>query len=55
MLSFKMLSISNFLMSFSIGYLIAELLRKKFGNNNDKKFLKIARIILICLNTVLFI
>ena len=55
MLSFKILDISIFFMAFSIGYLIAELLQKKLGNNNDKKFLKIARIILICLNTVLFI
>lgn len=47
MLSFKILNISAFFMALSIGYLITELLRKKF--------LKIAKIILLCLNTGLFI
>lgn len=54
MLSLKILSFSNWLMVFSVGYLFAELFRKKFGNN-DKKFLKVARIILLVIGVVLFV
>ncbi len=55
MLSLKILSFSIWLMTFSVGYLLAELLRKKFGNINDKNFLKVARIILLVVGAVLFI
>ena len=55
MLSLKILSFSNWLMVFSVGYVFAELFRKKFGNNNNKKFLKIARISLLVIGVVLFV
>ncbi len=55
MLSYKILSFASFLMVFSIGYLFAELLRKKYGNQNDKTFLKYARIVLLLISAVLFV
>ena len=54
MLSLKMLSFSNWLLVFSVGYVFAELFRKKFGNNNNKKFLRIARMILLVIGIILF-
>lgn len=50
MLSFKILSFASFLMTFSLGYLIGELLVKKLGKESDAKFLKYARIVLFVLS-----
>ncbi len=50
MLSYKMLSLVSWLMIFSLGYFIGELLVKKYGKKNDVKFLKYARIILFILS-----
>lgn len=50
MLSYKVLGLVRFLMAFSLGYLIAELLVKKLGNERDVRFLKYARIVLFVLS-----
>ncbi len=50
MLSYKVLNFVTWLMIFSLGYLIGELLIKKYGKENDARFLKYARIVLFALN-----
>ncbi len=50
MISYKVLSFVSWLMIFSIGYLIGELLVKKFGNKKDIKFLFYARILLFVIS-----
>ncbi len=55
MLSYKVLRFVTWLMTFSLGYLIGELLIKKYSNENDKKFLKYARVVLGVLSFGTFI
>ena len=55
MLSYKVLSFESWLMTFSIGYLIGEILIKKCGKENDGKFFKYARIVLLLLSLCLFV
>ena len=55
MLSYKILSLATWLMSFSLGYLIGTLFAKKSGKENDRKFLKYARTILFVLSLCTFI
>ena len=55
MLSYKILRLVNMIMVFSIGCLFAEILLKRFGNDNDKRFLRYARVILSFVNVGVFI
>ena len=55
MLSYEILGLATWLMVFSLGYCIGELLVKKLGKQNDVKFLKYARIILSVLSFFLFV
>ncbi len=55
MLSYKILRFASWLMLFSVGYLFGEIFYEKFGNDNDKKFLKYARIILLLIGTIMII
>ncbi len=55
MLSYRVLSFVRVLMAFSLGNFIGELLIKKFGKENDIKFLKYARIVLFVLSFCMFV
>ena len=55
MFSYKVLSIATYLLMFSVGYLIAELLLKRFGKGNDQKFLTYARAFLFLASTIMLI
>ena len=55
MLSYKVLSFISWLMFFSLGYLVAEILAPQYGNGKDVKFLKYAKIVLFVLSFCMFV
>ena len=55
MFSYKMLSFIIWLMTFSVGYLLAEVFINRFVKENDSEFLKYARIVLFVLSFGVFV
>ena len=55
MFSLKMLSFCRWLCLFSFGFLIAEVVERRDGNNNDKIYLKYARGILLVIGIAIMI
>lgn len=55
MFSYNVLKIPTFLMIFSLGYLLGEFLLKRYGKDNDKKFVLYARGILLFISSAVFI
>lgn len=55
MISLEMLSFCRILFLFSFGYLIAEIIARKTGKDNDKTYQKYARAILLIICSVIMI
>ncbi len=55
MFSYRILSFITYLMAFSVGYLVGEILVKRNGNEKDRVFFKYARIVLFVLSFGVFV